>query len=183
MRSNSLAFVCAAAAFMYSAEVEAACYGFGRTPTTAEVAALDIDARPDGQGLPSGHGNARDGAAVFAVACASCHGDKGQNASLTGGVLAGGAGTLTAVKPVKTIGSYWPYATTLFDFIRRAMPFNAPQSLSNDELYAVTAYLLSLNGIVADDAVLDAVSLPKVRMPNRDGFEAADWRQNRPAER
>ncbi len=158
-------------------------YGFGRTPTTAEIAAFDIDARPDGQGLPPGHGSVADGAKIFANSCASCHGEKGETATPTGSLLVGGQGTLTSAKPVKTIGSYWPYASTLYDYIRRAMPFTAPQSLSNDEVYAVTAYLLALNKIVPDDAILDASSLPKVQMPNRDGFEPADWRRKGPAQK
>ncbi len=155
-------------------------YGFGRTPTSAEIAAFDIDVRPDGQGLPPGHGSVPEGAGIFATKCASCHGEKAELAQPSGNLLAGGQGTLAFAKPVKTVGSYWPYATTLFDFIRRAMPFNAPQSLSNDEVYAVTAYVLSLNGIVGEDAVLDAATLPKLRMPNRDGFKAADWQRKGP---
>jgi cytochrome c len=158
------------------AQGEPARFGFGRPPTPAEIAAFDIDVRPDGQGLPPGHGSVQDGAKIFAATCASCHGEKGETAVPTGAVLVGGQGTLTSAKPVKTIGSYWPYVTTLFDYIRRAMPFNAPQSLSNDEVYAVTAYLLSLNKIVPNDTVLDARTLPEVRMPNRDGFKPADWR-------
>ncbi len=154
---------------------EEAHYGFGRAPTPAEIAALDIDVRPDGQGLPPGHGSVKDGARIFATTCASCHGEKGENAALAGNALAGGQGTLVSAKPVKTIGSYWPYATTIFDFIRRAMPFDRPQSLSNDEVYAVTAYVLSLNGLVTEDGVLDAATLAKVEMPNRDGFTPADW--------
>lgn len=104
----------------------------------------------------------------FAAKCAACHGAKGEGG--IGDPLAGGIGTLTGAKPKKTVGSYWPYATTLFDYIRRAMPYNAPQSLSADEVYAVSAYVLNLNGIVPGDARLDAKSLPKVKMPNRDGF-------------
>jgi mono/diheme cytochrome c family protein len=156
----------------------AARFGFGRAPTAVEIAALDIDVRPDGQGLPPGRGSVHDGAQIFAAVCASCHDDKGQNTSI--GPLSGGFDTLNSAKPLKTIGSYWPYATTLFDYIRRAMPFNAPQSLTGDQVYAVTAYLLSLNKIMPNDAVLDARSLPQVKMPNRDGFDPADWRNNRP---
>jgi len=158
-------------------------YGFGHTPSAAEIAALDIDARPDGQGLPPGHGSVQDGAAIFATKCAICHGEKGELVQPAGNALAGGQGTLASPKPVKTIGSYWPYATTIFDFVRRAMPFNAPQSLSNDEVYAVTAYLLSLNGIVAENTVLDAKTLPRVTMPNRDGFTPAVWPEKRASQR
>jgi cytochrome c len=148
-------------------------YGFGHTPSAAEIAAFDIDIRPDGQGLPPGHGSVGEGAAIFASTCAACHGEKGDNAKLAGNQLAGGIGTLASAKPVKTIGSYWPYATTVFDYIHRAMPYTAPQSLSDDQVYALTAYLLSVNGIVPADTVLDAQTLPKVKMPNRDGFTPA----------
>ncbi len=172
---RAAALILAATLVALPVHSEPARFGFGRTPTPAEIAAFDIDVRPDGQGLPPGHGSVQDGAKIFATACASCHGEKGDTATPTGAVLVGGQGTLTSPKPLKTVGSYWPYATTLFDYIRRAMPFNAPQSLSNDEVYAVTAYLLSLNKIVPEDTVLDAGTLPKVRMPNRDGFKPADW--------
>lgn len=144
-------------------------FGFGRAPTEAELAAFDIDVRSDGRGLPAGHGTVGEGQIVFETKCAGCHGAKGEGKPADS--LVGGAGTLTAAKPVKTIGSFWPYAPTLFDYVRRAMPFDAPQSLSNDEVYAVSAYLLHLNGVVASDASLDAATLAAVRMPNRDGFE------------
>jgi cytochrome c len=143
-------------------------YHLGRTPTAAEISARNIDVRPDGQGLPPGRGSVAEGRAIFAENCAACHGDKGQGGPADR--LAGGFGTLAQPNPVRTVGSFWPYATTLFDFIRRAMPFNAPESLTADQVYAVSAYVLSLNKIVPDDTVLDATSLPKVAMPNRDGF-------------
>src|SRR5260364_147536 len=108
------------------------------------------------------------GRALFAEACAACHGDKGQGGAAD--ALVGGRGTLATAKPVKTIGSFWPYAPTVFDYVNRAMPFNAPQSLTPDQVYAVTAYLLFLNGIVSEDTTLDAASLAKVEMPNRNGF-------------
>jgi len=133
-----------------------------------EIAAWDITVPPDGSGLPSGSGTATEGGAVYFVKCAGCHGLKG-----TGGPadpLVGGMGTLASKKPLKTVGSYWPYATTLFDYIRRAMPYNAPRSLTNDEVYALSAYLLFLNGIIDEKARMDAKTLPQVRMPNRDGF-------------
>ena len=149
-------------------------FQLGRTPTASEIAAWDIDVRADGQGLPPGHGSVREGAAIFASSCAACHGDKGQGKPAD--QLVGGAGTLATAKPVRTVGSYWPYATTLFDFVRRAMPFDAPQSLSNDQVYAVAAYVLYLNGIVGESTVLDASSLPKVQMPNRNGFTSPDPR-------
>jgi cytochrome c len=147
----------------------------GRTPSAAELAAIDISIMPDGRGLPAGSGTVAQGAAVYAAKCQACHGANGAggpNDRLTGGV-----GSLTSPKPVKTIASYWPYATTVFDYVRRAMPITAPQSLTNDEVYAVTAYLLSVDGIVAKDATLDAASLPKVRMPNRDGFVSWEPRE------
>lgn len=182
MRFDALAAALALSAVLAGPPVrsETVHYGFGRVPTAGEIAALDIDVRPDGQGLPPGHGSAGDGAKVFATACASCHGEKGENAKLAGGPLVGGGGTLATPKPLKTIGSFWPYASILFDFIRRAMPFDRPQSLSNDELYAVTAYVLSLNGLVAENAVLDAATLPKIEMPNHDGFKPADWQRKGP---
>ena len=143
-------------------------YDFGRPATPAEIALWDIDVRADGKGLPPGSGTVAKGEQVFAENCAACHGDKG-----VGGMkdrLAGGQGTLASNAPVKTVGSFWPYATTLFDYIRRAMPYNEPKSLTADETYAVSAYILALNGIIGASDVLDAQSLPKVMMPNRDGF-------------
>lgn len=147
---------------------QAQIYGIGHAAGERDLAAWNIDVAADGAGLPKGSGSVERGRSIYAQQCAACHGTKGE-----GGLadqLVGGKGSLATAKPVKTIGSFWPYATTVFDFINRAMPYNAPQSLSADEVYAVTAYLLYLNGIVADNAVLDAQSLPKVRMPNRDGF-------------
>lgn len=152
--------------------------GIGRPATSEQVAAWDIDVRPDGQGLPPGHGSVRDGAALFAARCAGCHGARGEGAAAE--ALAGGRGSLASPKPKRTVGSYWPYATTLFDYVRRAMPFDAPQSLSADETYAVSAYVLHLNGLLAEEASLDAASLPEVAMPNRDGF-TADPRPDIPA--
>jgi cytochrome c len=142
--------------------------GIGRAATPELLAAWDIDVRADGQGLPPGHGSVRDGAALFEARCAACHGAKGEGGSAD--ALAGGQGSLATPKPVRTVGSYWPYATTLFDYIRRAMPFDAPQTLSADETYALSAYVLHLNGLLPQDAVLDAGALPAVVMPNRHGF-------------
>lgn len=143
-------------------------YKLGHAATAGEIAAWDIDVRGDGKGLPAGRGSVAEGRAVFAETCAACHGDKGQGGA--GDVLVGGRGTLGTVKPVKTIGSFWPYAPTIFDYVYRAMPFNAPQSLTANQVYGVTAYLLFLNGIIPDESVLDATSLPRVEMPNRSGF-------------
>jgi mono/diheme cytochrome c family protein len=141
---------------------------FGQPVTPADIASWDISIGPDGAGLPPGSGTAVEGETVFAAKCQACHGAKG-----VGGpndTLAGGSGTLAGDKPLKTVGSYWPYATTLFDYVRRAMPWDHPRSLTNDEVYEASAYILNLNGIIGSDDVLDAQSLPKVKMPNRDGF-------------
>lgn len=165
-RSEALALALLLAGTAAQAQV----YGLGRPATPAAIAAWDIDVSPNGAGLPKGSGSVAAGQAVYAAQCAACHGAKGEGKPAD--VLVGGQGTLATPKPVKTIGSFWPHATTVFDFIRRAMPYQAPQSLSNDEVYAVTAYLLHLNGIVPADAQLDATTLPQVRMPNRDGFIA-----------
>jgi S-disulfanyl-L-cysteine oxidoreductase SoxD len=143
-------------------------YDFGRPATPDEIALWDIDARPDGKGLPPGTGTVTQGKQVFADNCAVCHGDNG-----VGGIkdrLAGGQGTLASSAPVKTVGSFWPYATTLFDYVHRAMPYQAPGSLGSDDTYAVVAYILHLNGILPADGRLDRESLPKIRMPNLDGF-------------
>lgn len=136
-----------------------------------EIAAMDVSIGPDGAGLPPGSGTPKQGAEVYATKCLACHGSEGTNG--INDRLVGGQGTLTSASPVKTIGSYWPYATTVFDYVRRAMPYAAPHSLSDPEAYAVTAYLLHLNGIIGADDVMDAASLPKVKMPNRGGFRSA----------
>jgi cytochrome c len=140
----------------------------GRPLTPEEIRKIDITVTPDGRGLPTGSGSVSAGAAVYAKSCLSCHGAQG--AGKPQDQLTGGVGSLGSGKPVKTPASYWPAATTLFDYIRRAMPIASPQSLTNDEVYAVTAYILSIDGIVSPDAVLDAKSLPRVKMPNKDGF-------------
>jgi S-disulfanyl-L-cysteine oxidoreductase SoxD len=140
----------------------------GRPLTPDEIKKMDITVVPDGRGLPAGSGSVSSGAAVYAKYCQSCHGEKG--AGKPQDQLTGGLGTLATQKPIKTPASYWPVATTLFDYIRRAMPITSPQSLSSDEVYAVTAYILSIDGIVPADAVLDAKTLPRVKMPNKDGF-------------
>jgi cytochrome c len=144
---------------------------FGRAATAQEVAAWDISIPPSGEGLPSGSGNAKQGEAVYVAKCQSCHGAKGVGKPAD--PLVGGIGSLASANPVRTVGSYWPYATTLFDYTRRAMPLTNPQSLTNDEAYAVTAYVLYLNGIIAESDEMNARSLQQVKMPNRDGF--VDW--------
>ena len=143
-------------------------FGFGKRASDAEIASWNIDVDKDGKWLPSGKGSVKQGAELFANQCAACHGEKGEGG--IGDRLVGGRGTLATPKPVKTVGSYWPYAPTLFDYIRRAMHLNAPQSLSNDEVYALSAYVLNMNGLVPDSATLDAKSLSAVKMPNRNGF-------------
>jgi S-disulfanyl-L-cysteine oxidoreductase SoxD len=141
----------------------------GQAIAPVDIAPWDISIGPDGAGLPPGSGTASQGEAVYAAKCQVCHGEKG--AGGPNDALVGGFGSLaTGKSPVKTIGSYRPYATTLFEYIRRAMPFPETKSLTDDEIYAVSAYVLNLNGIVGNDEVLDAQSLPKVKMPNRDGF-------------
>ena len=140
----------------------------GRPATAAEIAGWDISVGPDGVGLPAGSGTALKGAAVYEQKCQACHGAKG--AGQPNDRLAGGHGTLASKTPVRTIGSYWPYATTVFDYVRRSMPYTQPQSLSDDEVYAVTAYLLQLNGIIGEADEMNAQTLPKVTMPNRGNF-------------
>jgi cytochrome c len=140
----------------------------GRAATAQEVAAWDISIPPSGAGLPTGSGTSKQGEAVYVAQCQACHGPKG--AGKPADALVGGIGSLATANAVRTVGSFWPYATTLFDYTRRAMPATKPLSLTNDEVYAVTAYLLYLNGIIAENAEMNAQTLPQVKMPNRDGF-------------
>lgn len=142
-------------------------YGVGRTPTEQEVRALSFSIAPDGTGLPKGSGSAVEGRATYAQHCAMCHGEEGADARLP---LVGGQGSLATDKPLKTVGSFWPYATSVWNYVNRAMPFNQPGLLSTSEVYASVAYILYMNGIVKENEVLDARTLPKIRMPNRDGF-------------
>lgn len=155
----------------WAADEKMRTFGLGTTPSPAELARF-VSPLPDGRGLPAGSGSAAQGKAIYEQQCVACH---GQN--LQGGLadrLIGGRGTLVnddpTKAPVKTVESYWPYATTLFDYVKRAMPLTAPDSLTNDEVYAVAAYILSEARIVPADAILDAKMLAKVAMPNRDGF-------------
>jgi S-disulfanyl-L-cysteine oxidoreductase SoxD len=140
----------------------------GRVATPEEIAGWDRSIPPDGSGLPAGRGTAIVGAAVYEEKCQRCHGAKG--AGLPNDRLVGGRGTLASASPVRTVGSYWPYATTVFDYVRRAMPYATPHSLTDDETYAVTAYLLQQNGIIGEGDEMNAQTLPRVQMPNRDGF-------------
>ncbi|MGH6713869.1 MAG: c-type cytochrome [Bradyrhizobium sp.] len=163
-----LRFALTAALCVSALSVRSDASEFGRPATAADIAVWDIDVRPDGKGLPSGRGTVSQGRSVYDENCAACHGENGRDGIKDR--LVGGQGTLTSDNPIKTIGSFWPYATTLFDYVHRAMPYQAPGSLTADETYAVAAYLLSLNGILPPDGSLDRDSLPRVKMPNRDGF-------------
>ena len=140
----------------------------GRVATPTQIAAWDISVGPDGVGLPPGKGTPAAGAVVYEQKCQACHAARG--AGQPNDRLVGGQGTLASRTPVRTIGSYWPYATTVFDYVRRAMPYLQPQSLTDDEVYALTAYLLNLNGIIGDGEEMNAQTLPKVKMPNQPNF-------------
>lgn len=146
-------------------------YGLGRAATVAEVAVLDIDVGPDGEGLPTGSGSAQQGAVIYVAKCAMCHGPKGRGMPPVFPALIGrdpkaeGFAFATDFKLTKTIGNYWPHASTVFDYVRRAMPLLQPGSLTNDEVYALTAYLLAANNVVPMTATLDAASLKQVKMP------------------
>jgi len=143
--------------------------GLGTPASEADIAAWDISIMPDGTGLPAGRGTPAEGKAVYARKCAACHGDDGTKSVAPGaGPLVGGK--IDRIEAVKTIGNFYGYATTVFDFIRRAMPYNEPRTLTNDEVYAVTAYLLAANKIIGENDAIDAHSLPRVKMPNRDNF-------------
>jgi mono/diheme cytochrome c family protein len=159
--------------------------GLGREATADEVRAWDIDVRPDGAGLPVGRGSVKDGEQLYLQQCASCHGEFGEGAGRWP-PLAGGAGTLARESPEKTVGSFWPYASTTFDYIRRTMPFGNAQSLTNDETYALTAYLLNMNDLAPNDFVLSNETFKAIKMPNQNGFydddretsERAFWNPN-----
>jgi S-disulfanyl-L-cysteine oxidoreductase SoxD len=141
----------------------------GRVATPEEIASWDISISPDGAGLPAGSGTSKQGEIVYVQKCLACHGERG--AGKPNDQLVGGQGSLRGDKaPIKTVGSFWPYATTIFDYVRRAMPYQESKSLTNDEVYAVTAYILQLNGIIGDNDTINAETLPKTRMPNKDGF-------------
>ncbi len=168
--STSSAFLAALCAlFALCAAALAESPNLGRAATREEVASWDLTVTPDGDGLPPGSGTPKQGAAVYAAKCIACHGEKG--AGNPADRLVGGQGTIGGdQRPVKTLGSYWPYATTVFTYIRRAMPYYQTKSLTSNELYALTAYLLYQNGIIGEHEVMNAQTLPNVRMPNRDGF-------------
>jgi cytochrome c len=155
-------------------------FNLGRTPTAAEIAAEDIDVGPSGAGLPAGSGTAQEGAAVFAASCASCHGANGEGKAPAYPQLIGGPkgdfNFASDPKIPRTIGNYWPYATSVYDYIRRAMPLTAPGSLTADQTYAVTAFLLEREGVIPAGTRLDAKSLPAVEMPAKSHFVLDDRR-------
>jgi cytochrome c len=143
-------------------------YHVGRPPTADEIKNWDIAVGPSGRELPPGRGTVEQGKVVYTNQCARCHGATAREGPEM--PLVGGDGSLNTAKPLKTIGSYWPYATTLWDYVNRSMPFDRPSVMSHDDVYAVVAYLLNLNGIIREQDVMDAKSIAAVRMPNRDGF-------------
>lgn len=162
------ALVCLLAGAALAADAPPRTPRLGRLATPAELQGWDISIGPDGAGLPPGRGSVAQGREVYAQQCQACHGERGQGRPADR--LTGGVGSLASPTPVRTVASFWPYATTLFDYTRRAMPPQAPQSLTDDEVYAVVAYILSLDGIVPETAELDAAGVEAIRMPNRDGF-------------
>ncbi|MBS1212437.1 MAG: uncharacterized protein H6R26_1053 [Proteobacteria bacterium] len=172
MRERHPGCIGAALLLAVASQVQAEGPKLGLPATPAEVAAWSMNVFPDGRGLPAGSGTAIEGKLVYDGRCASCHGPAGTGGSAE--ELAGAQHGLTGPSPDKTVGTYWPYATTIFDFVRRSMPLDAPGSLSNDQIYAVTAYLLNINGIIDERAEISAATLPQVKMPNRDGFVSID---------
>lgn len=175
MRKRALAACCGLLGLAWAGQardVTADVPHYGR-PASAEVIGwMDLTVTPDGIGLPSGSGSVEEGRATFAEKCVACHGPAGSGGAADR--LTGGVGSLASAKPVRTVASYWPYATTIFDYVRRAMPLSAPQSLTDGEVYGLVAYLLSVDGIVPPGTRLDAGSLPKVEMPNRGGFTSLE---------
>ena len=167
---KSFVIVAAAAGFVFAAGAQEG-PRLGVPATAEQISGWDVSIGPDGAGLPAGSGTASAGQVVYEAKCIACHGVDG--AGRPNDQLVGGQGTMRDAAPVRTIGSYWPYATTLFDYVRRAMPYVTPHSLSDDETYAVTAYLLALNGVIGENDVMDATTLPKVQMPNAANFDIA----------
>ncbi len=161
---RSLALVC----FALALSAQSPKYGVGRAPTPEEIGQWSISVRPDGTGLPPGSGTAANGKETFATRCARCHGAHGEGRDSV--PLVGGRGSLNTATPLKTVESYWPYATTIFDYVNRAMPYDKPGTLTTNQVYDLTAYILFLGGIIPENAVMDAKTLPKVQMPNRAGF-------------
>jgi cytochrome c len=169
MSTRSLLIILAAVALGSSAVLaQDASPKLGTPVSPAEIAAWDISIMPDGSGLPPGSGTAAQGAPIFAAKCAVCHGEAGKGGA--NAALVGGPALTDGIDTTKTIANFWPYATTIFDFTRRAMPWTRPRSLTNDEVYALTAYILALNKLIGENDAMNAQTLPRVRMPNRDGF-------------
>jgi S-disulfanyl-L-cysteine oxidoreductase SoxD len=172
--AGALALLLLSALSLGIADGQSASPRFGKPISEPDIAAWNIDVRTsDGKGLPSGKGTVAEGKVLFAAQCAACHGDDAKGASMYG-TMVGGIGSFATNTRVLTPGSMYPYAPILFDYVRRTMPMTAPQSLTNDQVYALAAYLLNLNGLVPDNAVMDAESLTKVMMPNRNGFTPDD---------
>ena len=159
----------------FSSHAENRKYNIGKLATKIEVAGWDIDVRPDGVGAPKGSGNAIDGEEIYVNRCAACHGDFGEGVDRWP-VLVGGDGTLASHDPEKTTGSYWPYASTIFDYVYRSMPFGEAQTLTHDETYKLVAYLLNMNEIIDEDFVLSDKNIGKIKMPNASGFLLPDPR-------
>lgn len=169
-KSLKLAFAAGCILLASASIADAGKYGLGRAAAPEEVKAWDIDVRPDGQGLPKGQGKVADGENIYNEQCAACHGDFGEGKDRWP-VLVGGKNTLKSDNPVKTIGSYWPYASTVFDYVQRAMPFGNAQSLTPDQVYAVTAYLLYMNEVIDDDQfVLSDKNFTSIHLPNEKNF-------------
>ena len=159
----------------FSSHAENRKYNIGKLATKIEVAGWDIDVRPDGVGAPKGSGNAIDGEEIYVNRCAACHGDFGEGVDRWP-ALVGGDGTLASHDPEKTTGSYWPYASTIFDYVYRSMPFGEAQTLTHDETYKIVAYLLNMNEIIDEDFVLSEKNIGKIKMPNASGFSLPDPR-------
>lgn len=159
----------------FSSHAENRKYNIGKIATKIEIAGWDIDVRPDGVGAPKGSGNAIDGEEIYVNRCASCHGDFGEGVDRWP-ALVGGDGTLASHDPEKTTGSYWPYASTIFDYVYRSMPFGEAQTLTHDETYKIVAYLLNMNEIIDEDYVLSEKNIGKIKMPNASGFSLPDPR-------
>ena len=159
----------------FSSHAENRKYNIGKLATKTEVAGWDIDVRPDGVGAPKGSGNAIDGEEIYVNRCAACHGDFGEGVDRWP-ALVGGDGTLASHDPEKTTGSYWPYASTIFDYVYRSMPFGEAQTLTHDETYKIVAYLLNMNEIIDENFVLSEKNIGKIKMPNASGFSLPDPR-------
>ena len=172
--------LCVAQGFSAAMAAQSPTFGVGHAPNPDQLKQIDIDVTPDGKGLLPGSGTAAKGKDVYTRRCETCHGPSGTEGPQD--AIAGGKGSLATQKPQKTVGSYWPYATTLWDYINRAMPFDHPSTLTPDEVYSATAYVLFLNGIVGEQDPLTETTLPKVRMPNRNGF-VVDPRPDVPAKK